>query len=231
MIMGDVCTRNCRFCAVATAKEGRPLRIDEGEALARAAGELELKYVVLTSVDRDDLPDRGSSHFAACVASLAEARIRVEALTPDYTENELLAFARRPPAVLAHNVETIRRLQNVRDRRADFDKSLETLRAAKRLGFGVTKTSLLLGLGEREEEVLACMDELRKADVDILVMGQYLRPSETQVPVAEYVRPEQFARYGEEAKKRGFKSVVSTPLARTSYHAREAAYLEENRGV
>jgi lipoic acid synthetase len=119
-------------------------------------------------------------------------------------------------------VETVRSLQNVRDRRASFDKSLETLKAAKGLGMAVTKTSLLLGLGETGEEVLSAMDEIRGAGVDILVLGQYLRPSSAQIPVAEYLPPERFAWYGEEGRKRGFASVVSSPLARTSYHAREA---------
>jgi lipoic acid synthetase len=223
MIMGDVCTRACRFCAVATAREGRPLREDEGQALAEAAAELGLGYMVLTSVDRDDLADRGAGHFAGCVAVLKTRvrGIRVEALVPDYNREELALFAASPPDVLAHNVETVRSLQKVRDPRAGFDKSLETLRAAKGLG-ALTKTSLLLGMGETEGEVLAAMDEIRGAGVDILVMGQYLRPSAAQIPVAEYLPPGRFARYAEEGKKRGFAAVVSSPLARTSYHAREA---------
>ncbi|GHU65294.1 lipoyl synthase [Spirochaetia bacterium] len=223
MIMGDTCTRSCRFCAVKTAKEGNPLNKDEGEALAAAAKELGLKYLVLTSVDRDDLADRGSGHFASCIKTIKEKipGIKTEALIPDYSEAELVIIAQFPPAVLAHNVETVRSLQHIRDSRAHFDKSLETLKAAKRLDFNLTKTSLLMGLGERPEEVFSVMDELREADVDILVMGQYLRPSPKQIPVVEYVTPDQFARYAEEALKRGFKSVVSSPLARTSYHARE----------
>jgi lipoic acid synthetase len=224
MIMGDTCTRSCRFCAVNTAKEGNPLRLDEGEALAASAKELGLKYLVLTSVDRDDLADRGASHFASCIKTIKERipDIKTEALVPDYNEAELALIAPFPPNVLAHNVETVRSLQHIRDARAHFDKSLETLKAAKRLDFGLTKTSLLMGLGEKPEEVFSAMDELREAGVDILVMGQYLRPSPRQIPVIEYVTPGQFARYAEEALKRGFRSVVSAPLARTSYHAREA---------
>jgi lipoic acid synthetase len=119
-------------------------------------------------------------------------------------------------------VETVRSLQHVRDARAGFDKSLETLKAAKRAGIPLTKSSLLLGLGEKRDEVLSAMDELRSADVDILVMGQYLRPSHRQIPVAEYIHPDQFFRYAEEGRVRGFKTVVSSPLARTSYHAGDA---------
>jgi lipoic acid synthetase len=224
MIMGDTCTRSCRFCAVKTAKDGNPLRPDEGEALAASAKELGLKYLVLTSVDRDDLADRGAGHFASCIKVIKEKilGIKTEALIPDYNEAELAVIARFPPDVLAHNVETVRSLQHIRDARAQFDKSLETLKAAKRLDFSLTKTSLLMGLGEKSEEVFSAMDELREAGVDILVMGQYLRPSPKQLSVVEYVSPEQFALYAEEALKRGFKSVVSSPLARTSYHAREA---------
>ncbi|MDR1178483.1 MAG: lipoyl synthase [Spirochaetaceae bacterium] len=225
MIMGDVCTRSCRFCAVRSAGEGKPLRNDEGEAIAQAALELELQYVVLTSVDRDDLADRGAGHFAASIGAIKSGipGIKVEALVPDYTEEELAPIAAAGPDVLAHNVETVRSLQRIRDARAGFDKSLETLRAAKRLRIGLTKSSLLLGLGEKPEEVFDAMEELRNAEVDILVMGQYLRPSPRQVPVAEYLSPDRFASYAEEARKRGFKTVVSSPLARTSFHAKEAA--------
>jgi lipoic acid synthetase len=228
MILGDTCTRSCRFCAVKTAAEGQPPRADEGEAIAGAALELGLRYLVLTSVDRDDLADRGAGHFAACIGAVKKRlpQSRLEALVPDYTEAELVPIAAAGPDVLAHNVETVRSLQRIRDARAGFDKSLETLKAARRLGVALTKSSLLLGLGEKPEEVLAAMDELRGASVDILVMGQYLRPSLKQLPVAEYVRPEQFALYAEEARKRGFKTVVSAPLARTSYHAREAFYAD-----
>jgi lipoic acid synthetase len=146
----------------------------------------------------------------------------VEVLIPDYTEAEIAVILAEKPGVIAHNVETVRSLQWVRDRRASFDRSLETLRAAKK-GGAVTKTSLLLGLGETRGEVLSAMDEIRAAGVDILVMGQYLRPSAKQIPVAEYVSPQGFQDYAGEARKRGFSSVVASPFARTSYHAREAA--------
>jgi lipoic acid synthetase len=231
MILGDICTRACRFCAVASALSGRPLWEGEGREIARAVEELKLRYVVLTSVDRDDLPLRGADHFAACVGTIRAENpgIRVEVLIPDYTEPELACFAEHTPDVLAHNVETVRSLQWVRDRRASFDKSLATLKTAKNPGLSkitkipVTKSSLMLGLGEKRDEVLSAMDELRSAGVDILVMGQYLRPSPAQIPVAEYISPEEFQRYAEEARARGFTSVVSSPLARTSYHALAAA--------
>jgi lipoic acid synthetase len=231
MILGDLCTRSCRFCAVASAGKGRLLRAEEGREIALAANELKLRYVVLTSVDRDDLPLRGADHFAACVGAVKAGNpgIRIEALIPDYTEAELTCFAEKEPDVWAHNVETVRSLQWVRDRRASFDKSLATLRAAKKAGSlknagdPVTKSSLMLGLGEKKEEVFSAMDELRLAGVDILVLGQYLRPSRQQIPVAEYLHPEEFVRYAEEARSRGFISVVSSPLARTSYHALAAA--------
>jgi lipoic acid synthetase len=223
MILGDICTRNCRFCAVTSGREGRPIRADEGEAIAEAAAEMALNYLVITSVDRDDLADRGASHFAACVSAAKKhiSGLKVEVLVPDYHEEELSLIVPSCPDVVAHNVETVRSLQHVRDSRASFDKSLETLRAAKRLGFPFTKSSLLLGLGETEEEIFSAMDELREAGTDILVMGQYLRPSAKQIPVAGYVHPDVFAFYAEEGRKRGFRTVLSSPLARTSYHARE----------
>jgi lipoic acid synthetase len=225
MILGDLCTRSCRFCAVATAREGRAPDPGEGDAIAAAAEELGLRYVVLTSVDRDDLADRGAGHFAACVAALKRRRpeIRVEVLIPDYTEAELEPVAAAAPEVIAHNVETVPSLQWVRDRRASFAASLNTLKAAKARGAARTKTSLILGFGETEGEVLAAMDELRGAGVDILVLGQYLRPGPKQLPVAEYLSPARFDFYAAAARERGFNSVVASPLARTSYHAEQAA--------
>jgi lipoic acid synthetase len=224
MLMGCICTRGCRFCAVATARDGQPLNSREGEALASAAEELGLQYVVLTSVDRDDLNDRGAAHFAACVSSIKARNpsVKVEALIPDYTVSELAVVAAANPDVIAHNVETIRSLQWIRDARASFDKSLDTLRAARLNTRALTKTSLMLGLGETQEEVLTAMDEIREAGVDILVLGQYLQPTKIQLPVVEYITPETFGFYAAEGKKRGFQAVVSAPLARTSYHALEA---------
>jgi lipoic acid synthetase len=224
MLMGDICTRGCRFCAVATAREGQPLNPNEGDELAAAVEELGLRYVVLTSVDRDDLTDRGAAYCAACVAVIKarNPEVKVEALIPDYNASELAPLALSHPDVIAHNVETVRSLQWIRDSRASFGKSLDTLRAARAAGSPLTKTSLMLGLGETQAEVLAAMDEIRDAGVDILVLGQYLQPTQKQLPVVEYITPETFDFYAGEGKKRGFQAVVSAPLARTSYHALEA---------
>ncbi|GHU29648.1 lipoyl synthase [Spirochaetia bacterium] len=222
MVMGDVCTRNCRFCAVNSGPKGKPLRADEGAKIAAAVKELGLSYAVITSVDRDDLEDRGSSHIAACIRAikLEAPDLKIEVLIPDYTPAELECIIAAAPDVLAHNVETVRRLQNIRDHRASFDASLRTLKAASCGGL-IIKSSILLGFGEREDEIFSAMDELRDANVSILVMGQYMRPSKQQLPVTEYITPELFTRYAEEGRKRGFATVISTPLARTSYHAKD----------
>jgi len=224
MVLGDVCTRGCRFCAVATARVGRPVRAEESEELAAAVEELSLKYAVITSVDRDDLPDRGSSHFAACIRAIKRRTpaTKVEVLIPDFFGAELETIAASGPDVIAHNVETVRRLQDIRDARASFDGSLRTLRGAKAAGACLTKSSLLLGLGETKDEILSTMDELRAADVDVLVMGQYLRPSPKQVAVFEYIEPARFDEYADIGRAKGFSAVVSAPFARTSYHAMQA---------
>ena len=206
MILGDRCTRNCRFCGVSTSPRGQELRKDEGEEIAAAVRELGLRYLVLTSVDREDLSDHGAGHFASCVTAIRAGNpgIKVELLIPDYDTAEIAPLVATRPEVIAHNMETVPSLQWVRDPRASFAKSLATLRYAKALGVGVTKTSLLLGLGEQKAEVLAVMDTLREAAVDILVMGQYLRPSPKQIPVAAYISPEHFEAYAEEGRNRGF---------------------------
>jgi len=223
MVLGDICTRGCRFCAVATAKAGTPPRPEEPQELAKAVAELKLKYAVITSVDRDDLADRGAGHFAACVTAIKSMvpGVKVEVLIPDFFGAELDPLILAAPDVIAHNVETVRRLQTVRDARASFDQSLRTLREAKERSSAMTKTSLMLGLGETEAEVLQAMDELRAAGCDMLVMGQYLRPTTVQLPVSEYLSPGRFDRYAALARDRGFLSVVSAPLARTSWHAME----------
>lgn len=224
MILGNTCTRNCRFCAVATGKSGDPVNADEPRQLAEAVAELGLTYAVLTSVDRDDLPDRGAGHFAACVRAIKAGNpgVRVEVLIPDYRKGEIdQVLAERPDAV-AHNVETVPRLQRVRDARASYEASLRTLELAAAAGVEVVKSSILLGLGETRDEVLAVLDDLRRVGCTSVVLGQYLRPTPEQVPVAEYVTPETFRDYAREARTRGFSAVVSGPLARTSYHARQA---------
>lgn len=222
MILGDTCTRGCRFCAVASAREGQAVCADEPARLADAIQKLGLKYAVITSVDRDDLADRGASHFAACIQAIRSLSpaVQVEVLIPDYRGAELAQVAAARPSVIAHNLETVRRLQSVRDQRAGFDLSLQTLAEAKAAGY-ITKSSLLLGLGETETEILEAMHALRSVACDILVMGQYLQPTAQQVPVVDYVKPETFDRLGQLARDLGFLAVVSAPLARTSYHASE----------
>ncbi|MBL8968285.1 MAG: lipoyl synthase [Spirochaetaceae bacterium] len=229
MIMGAVCTRGCRFCAVATARAGEPLRPEEPAELAEAVAELGLKYAVITSVDRDDLPDRGAGHFAQAIRAVLGRNpgVRVEALTPDYAEGEIEAVLDSGPAVFAHNIEVVERLQRVRDARASYAKSLRCLELAARDGRAVVKSSIMLGLGETEAEVLAAMDDLRRVGCSSLVLGQYLRPTPDQLEVSEYLPPEAFARLAGIARGKGFVSVVAAPLARTSYHAR--AGFEEAR--
>ena len=230
MILGDTCTRGCRFCYV---RRGRPAPPDPSEPrrVALAARELGLRYVVITSVTRDDLPDGGASQFAATIREVRRLlpQSRVEVLTPDFRGcRECVALvASSAPDVYAHNIETVRRLTpKVRDPRAGYKQSLGVLRAAKEHGPRgmLTKSSILLGLGERWDEILEAMDDLAGVDVDILVLSQYLRPSPAQLPVARLYRMEEFRRLEEEAYKRGFKAVVAHPLARTSYRA-EWAYL------
>jgi lipoic acid synthetase len=227
MVLGSTCTRGCRFCAVSHAKAGESLRPEEPEELARAVAELALSYAVITSVDRDDLPDRGAAHFAACARAIKalDPPVRVELLVPDYREGEIEVVLDARPDVLAHNVETVERLQGLRDARASYVLSLRTLslaaaRSRANGGFPVVKSSLILGLGEEDAEVLRTMDDLRAAGCSSLVLGQYLRPSALQAGVARYLEPAEFARYAKEARARGFAAVVSAPLARTSYHAR-----------
>ena len=223
MIMGDTCTRGCRFCAVKAARFGQPLDPEEPRHLAEAVKSLSLSYAVITSVDRDDLPDRGASHFSACIHAIRNLSpsTRVEVLIPDYIGQELREVLSAMPDVLAHNIETVRRLQSVRDQRASYDKSLQTLSEAASTGIPI-KSSLLLGLGETEKEVLEALQDLRSAGVSLIVMGQYLQPTPNEIPVEEYISPEKFDKYADMAKALGFDSVLSAPFARTSFHAREA---------
>ncbi len=232
MILGGSCTRNCRFCAVPTARHGDPVNPDEPGQLAEAVAELGLRFAVLTSVDRDELSDRGAGHFAACVRAIKARNpgVGVEVLCPDFREGEIETVLDSGVEVFAHNVETVPRLQKVRDARASWAASLRTLALAADDGRALVKTSLLLGLGEREDELDAAMDELRAVGVRSLVMGQYLRPTPAQLDVVEYLAPEVFARYAELARAKGFTAVASAPLARTSWHAREG-YAESREGA
>lgn len=233
MIMGDVCTRGCRFCYV---RKGRPQPLDPMEPLkvAEAVRILGLDYVTITSVDRDDLPDGGARHFAETIRAvkMLNPGVKVEVLIPDFRGDEtaIRAVVEAGPDVLAHNIETVRRLTPiVRDWRAGYDQSLKVLRVAKELNPNlVTKSSILLGLGETFEEVVEAMEDLRGAGVDILVLSQYLRPSPKQLPVAKTYSLEEFKVLEEIAYKIGFSYVVAHPLARTSYKAKEA-YMEAVR--
>ncbi len=227
MLLGDTCTRGCRFCAVKSGNPRGALDLDEPRRVAMALAELDLSYVVLTSVDRDDLPDGGAAQFARTIREIKARRpgLLVEALIPDFQGDldAVRTVVEAGPDVLDHNLETVRRLQaHARDRRAGYDQSLRVLRAAKALRPGLfTKSSLMLGLGETREEVLEAMRDLRANDVDIVTLGQYLRPSEWHVPVAEFVPPEEFDRLRVAGEAMSFLYVAAGPLVRSSYKAGE----------
>ncbi len=227
MLMGDLCTRGCRFCAVRSGNPHGLLDPEEPRKVAEAIADLGLTYVVLTSVDRDDLPDGGASHFARTIREIRTRApdILVEALIPDF-QGDLEAVRTvvdAGPDVLDHNLETVRRLQPVaRDRRATYEQSLAVLRGAKGMRDGLfTKSSLMLGLGETREEVLEAMADLRANRVDLLTLGQYLRPSEWHLPVHEYVSPETFEELRLAGESMGFACVAAGPLVRSSYRAGE----------
>jgi len=236
MLMGSVCTRGCKFCAVATGNPKGLLDPDEPRLAAESVAMMGLTYVVLTSVDRDDLPDGGAGHYAACVRAIKERNpeTAVEALTPDFqgvTEHVDVVLD-SGIEVYAQNVETVRRLTHpVRDPRAGYDQTLSVLAHAKRARPDIlTKTSLMLGLGETDDEIEETMDDLRAIGVDIVTLGQYLRPSSAHLPVERWVTPEQFKRYREVGLAKGFLEVVSGPLVRSSYRA-ERALEKNNAGI
>lgn len=236
MLMGAVCTRSCQFCAVDTGNPGGWLDPAEIEHSAETAAIMGLNYVVLTSVDRDDLPDGGARHYADCIRAI-KARcpgIKVEALTPDFAgrEQDIATVVASGVDVFAQNLETVERLTHVvRDPRAGYAQTLGVLATAKRLrGDLLTKTSLMLGLGEADEEVVQAIDDIRAAGVDILTFGQYLRPTKNHLPVVRYVRPEDFERYRRIGLERGFLEVVAGPLVRSSYRA-ERVFEHNNVGL
>lgn len=227
LIMGDQCTRNCRFCAV---EPGHPRHLDADEPmrLARAARDLGLKYVVITSVTRDDLPDGGADHFARCIEALRSEipNVSVEVLTPDFRGDPaaLEKVLAAGPDVFNHNVETVPRLYSLVRPQADYRRSLDVLRRARQLAKrGAVKSGLMVGLGETPSEVLQVMSDLRAAGCDLVTIGQYLRPSRDHLPVREYVSPGRFEYYRLEGEKAGFAAVSSGPLVRSSYNAAEAA--------
>jgi lipoic acid synthetase len=225
LILGDVCTRNCRFCAVA---KGKPLAVDdeEPEHLLAAVAELGLRYVVITSVTRDDLSDGGAAHFAGTIRLLREKRpgTLVEVLIPDFQGSleALRVVVEAGPQVLNHNVETVPRFYPEVRALADYRRSVELLSRVKDLDSGmVTKSGLMLGLGETREEVVEVMRELREARCDLLTLGQYLPPSEQHYPLARFVTPEEFSELAALGRELGFAEVASAPLVRSSFRAAE----------
>ena len=236
MVMGSVCTRACRFCAVDTGNPKGWLDPEEPLNSARAVRLMGLEYVVITSVDRDDLADGGAAHYAECVREIKKLNpnTAVEALTPDFDgikpHVELVVDSGLD--VFAQNIETVRRLTYpVRDPRAGYEQSIEVLRHAKAHRPSVlTKTSLMLGLGERDNEIVQTMHDLRRADVDILTLGQYLRPTPNHLPVQRYVTPEEFEAYRREGLEKGFLEVVAGPMVRSSYRA-EQVLQKNNVGI
>jgi lipoic acid synthetase len=236
MLMGDVCTRACRFCAVNTGNPRGWLDLEEPANTARSVALMGLKYVVLTSVNRDDLPDGGAAHYAACVRRVKEENpdTAVEALTPDFLGvlADVETVLDSGIEVFAQNVETVERLTHpVRDPRAGYQQTLDVLAHAKAYRPDVlTKTSLMLGLGETEDEIIACMDDLRRARVDILTFGQYLQPTPNHLPIERYVSPQEFEQYREWGLQKGFLEVVSGVFVRSSYRA-EQVLAKNNVGL
>lgn len=240
MVMGDTCTRGCRFCAVKTAKN--PAALDPFEPLnvARAIAEMQLDYVVITSVDRDDVPDGGASHFAACIRQTRKLapQTKIEVLVPDFRGevDHLRQVVEAGPEVVAQNVETVERLTHpVRDRKAGYHQTLRMLAAVKDIDPDrLTKSSIMVGLGETPDEVVQTMRDLRAVGVDFLTVGQYLQPTKKLLPVVEYVTPEQFAAYERIGLELGFAYVASGPLVRSSYKAGEfyiSRYIEQRKGA
>ena len=230
MVMGEYCTRCCRFCAVKTMAKPPPLDPDEPKKLAQAVASLGLRYVVVTSVTRDDLPDGGAGHFADCVRALKAKMpgLIVETLVPDFLARKeaIRVVAGSCVDVVSHNIETVERLTpSVRDRRAGYRQSLETLRLFREMSSGkiITKSGLMVGLGERGGEVEGAMRDLRAVGVEILTIGQYLSPSKAprHLPVETYVSPERFEDYEKTAYSLGFAYVASGPFVRSSYRAAE----------
>jgi len=227
MLMGDTCTRGCRFCSVKSAKNPGALDPEEPKKLAETVKNLALKYVVLTTVDRDDLPDQGASHIARCIRSTQRAcpEMLIEMLMPDFQgKTELVQqVINARPAVLAHNLETVRSLTDrVRDSRASYDQSLDVLRYLKQqCPDGYTKSSLMLGVGESRTETLQAMKDLRDVGVDFLTIGQYLQPSKKHLKVEKFMHPDEFDELALQGDKMGFEYVASGPLVRSSYKAAE----------
>jgi lipoic acid synthetase len=221
MILGDICTRACKFCAVKTGKPGQP-DPEEAIRLAESIRKMKVKHAVLTSVDRDDLPDKGSGFWADTVLVLKQElpELTMETLIPDF--DAIPEFVQKVidarPEVISHNLETVRRLTPLIRSRAKYDRSLEVIRMIADSGL-VSKSGIMLGLGETEQEVLETMDDLRTVGCEVMTIGQYLQPTMEHMPVEEYIRPEKFEEYRNIGLEKGFSHVESSPLVRSSYHA------------
>lgn len=225
MIMGNTCTRNCKFCAV---KNGEPMPLDKNEPyqLVQAVRELGLDHVVITSVTRDDLPDGGAVQFVNCIKGIRKLKSKtyIEVLTSDFQMNKeaIKKVVKAGPDIFNHNIETVPRLYPEIRPEAGYQRSLDVLEYAKKLNDKIfTKSGIMMGLGETIEEIIKVMKDLRHIKCDILTVGQYLQPSNNHVPVAKYIKPEQFKKYEEIGKKLGFKFIASGPLVRSSYNAGE----------
>lgn len=228
MVLGDTCTRACRFCHIKTGSPGGWLDVDEPAKIARSCAEMKLNYVVITMVNRDDLEDGGSSHLAKVIHAVRAENpgIRVEILAGDFRgrQESLLTLLSARPEVYAHNLETVASLSSrVRDARASYELSLSCLSQAKKLADYpvLTKSALMLGLGESIDEVQAALRDLREQDVDFVTIGQYMRPTKRHLPIRRWVHPDEFTELGNFARELGFKAVASSPLVRSSYKARQ----------
>jgi len=237
MILGGVCTRACKFCNVKTGNPKQWLDLEEPKKTAEMAKIMGLNYMVVTSVDRDDLEDFGASHFAKVVEKICEEspKTKVEVLIPDFDgkSEHMHTLAKSGPFVIAQNIETVKRLTYpVRDRRAGYEKSLDCLEFYKNHYPQITtKTSLMVGLGETWEELLEAMDDIRKAQVDIITFGQYLRPTQRHLKVERYYKPEEFDELKRLAYQKGFKFVASGPLVRSSYKAADYLQYLKDQGI
>ena len=231
MLMGSVCTRACRFCAVDTGNPNGWLDLEEPQNTAKSVELMALRYIVLTSVDRDDLRDGGAQHFADCIREIRKLSpgVLLETLVPDYRGRMDVALeitAAEPPDVFNHNLESVPRLYKAARPGSDYQWSLTLLQRFKQMMPHIpTKSGLMLGLGETDEEVIEVMKRMREHDIDMLTLGQYLQPSRSHLPVQRFVHPDTFAWFAEEGYKMGFKNVASGPLVRSSYHADEQAKL------
>lgn len=229
MIMGDICTRRCPFCDVAHGKP-QPLDTGEPENLANAVAEMKLNYVVVTSVDRDDLRDGGAEHFVECIQAIRakSPSTRIEILTPDFRgrmDKALTAFSETQPDVFNHNLETVPRLYKECRPGADYQWSLDLIRAFKRQHPDcLTKSGLMLGLGESQDEVIEVLQDLRQHQCDMLTLGQYLQPTKDHLTVKRFLTPDEFDQLGKIAEQMGFVQVASGPMVRSSYHADQQAF-------